>query len=253
VISADIYGVPSDYDSIRALCKEHEIPLIEDAAEGLGGFYGTAPMGTLGDFGIFSFNANKILTGGSGGMVLTQSTERSQSIRGRIHQDAIEDGSGRHRRIGFNCGMSAMAAALLLEQWPALSERVERRRKIGGEYQQLFSRVHGLQILLEPDRSRSSRWLNTIFLSSEQFPDAPNQILKELQCHRIESRRVWFPIHEQPPYAGSSFFAHCSEGPSISHRLHESGICLPSGTGLTLAEQEEVASLVCNLLSRIQD
>jgi dTDP-4-amino-4,6-dideoxygalactose transaminase len=239
VIAVDLYGQCCDYDRIAALCERHGVPLIEDAAESLGSSYRDRPAGGFGACGIFSFNGNKIITTSGGGMLVSRSRAIVERARHLATQARDQAPHYEHSEIGFNYRLSNLLAALGRGQLKSLVTKVERRRGIRRAYIDAFGGFDGIDFLHEADYGRSNAWLTCITVDPQRLGATREEIRLHLESRNIESRPVWKPMHLQP------VFRSCRvRGGEVARRLFEQGLCLPSGSGLTAAEQALVIEAV---------
>jgi len=241
LVLVHLYGQAADVDPIRAACERHGVALIEDAAESLGATYKGAQTGTLGRFGIFSFNGNKIITTSGGGMLV--STDRAIIERARFLATQARDPAPHyeHSAIGFNYRMSNVLAGIGRAQLRVLGERVKARRRIFDLYARALGDVPGISLMPEAPFGRANRWLTVIQVDPEAFGADREAIRLRLEAADIEARPVWKPMHRQP------VFASCRAiGGAVADGLFERGLCLPSGSAMT---DGDVRRVVESLLS----
>ncbi len=239
VVLVHLYGQPADIDAIAGICTEHRVALIEDAAEALGATYKEKAPGTIGRVGIFSFNGNKIITTSGGGMIVSDDEELIKKVRFWATQARDQAGHYEHSELGYNYRMSNVLAAIGRGQLRVLHERVEGKRKIFATYKNALGDLPGVAFMPEPDFCRSSRWLTCLTIDPEQAGTDRDAVIKILDAGNIESRPTWKPMHLQPLYAKNEMIGGC-----VSERLFRDGICLPSGTAMTVGEQTRVVDLV---------
>lgn len=243
VVAVDVLGQCADYAPLRAACTRHGVPLIEDAAEALGATYGDAKAGTLGDIGIFSFNGNKIVTTSGGGMLVARDpalAKRAKHLASQARAPAVHY---EHEELGFNYRLSGLLAGVGRAQLRKLDAFVTRRRALYERYRAGLQGIAGLQFMPEAGFGRSTRWLSCLTLD-QAAKARPGQVIDALSAANIEARPVWKPLHLQPVFRG----AECV-GRQVSERLFEQGLCLPSGSGLTDAEQDRVIEIVQRTLT----
>lgn len=243
VVVVHLYGTPAKMDEIRALCQEYETPLIEDAAEALGSEYHEKKCGSIGDFGVLSFNGNKIITTSGGGMLLTKQEKHAAHALKLATQAREPFPWYQHEEIGYNYRMSNICAGIGRGQMKVLEERVSKKNSI---YEYYRSALQNMPIKMSPtlDNTRPNRWLSVALLD-EDSEITPMQIIRELSKHNIESRHVWKPMHLQPVFADCPFVT-CS-GEDISGKLFENGICLPSDTKMDKEEMERITAIIRNM------
>lgn len=239
VLVVHLYGQSADLDPIVSLCREHNVTLIEDAAESLGTFYKGKHTGTFGKYGIFSFNGNKIITTSGGGMLVSNDEERIKKVRFWSTQSRDQARHYQHSELGFNYRMSNIVAGIGRGQLKVLEQRVERKRYIFDFYKRHLSDLDGLSFIPVNDFNRPNCWLTVIQLSGKV---RPIDVIVELEKHSVESRPVWKPMHLQP------FFEEYDViGGEVSTSLFENGLCLPSDTKLVDSDLLEIVSYIRRL------
>ncbi len=245
VIVVHLFGQPARMAAILEICQRYEVPVIEDAAESLGARYRGAHPGTLGEVGIFSFNGNKMITGTTGGMLVTKREAWAEKARKWSQQAVDPDPEGVknyvHSELGYNYRMSNVIAGIVRGQFEVLEERVLARRAVFDRYVAAFEDVPGLepQPELEEEGCRHSRWLSCFTVDEEAFGRSCYDLIRLLAEHNVESRPVWRPMHLQPLYEGFEMV-----GGEVAERLNRTGICLPSSSSLTQEEQDYVIDLI---------
>ena len=245
VIAVDLLGQSADMDAIVSLAREYEIPVIEDAAEVLGGVYKGRPAGSAGWTAAFSFNGNKIITTGGGGMLASNDEEAIGHVRHLSTQAKDPGPFYRHSEIGFNYRLSNVLAAIGIGQLEVLDQRVARRKWINRRYKEKLDNVPGIDFMPEADYGEPNFWLTTITIDADKFGATCEDIRLALEAANIESRRLWVPLHLQKP------FSKCRvRGGAVSERLFETGLCLPSGTAMTEDDLERVSDCICKLRQR---
>jgi dTDP-4-amino-4,6-dideoxygalactose transaminase len=228
VVLVHLYGQPADIDAIQSLCDTYGIPLIEDAAESLGARYKGCSPGTFGLAGFFSFNGNKIITTSGGGMIVSNDEQLIQKVKFWSTQARENTIHYEHAEIGYNYRMSNILAAIGRGQLRVLLQRVVQKRRLFTKYQSGLADLPGLNFMPEPGYSYSTRWLTCLTIDPDISGTNRDVVIQELEEHNIESRPTWKPMHMQPLYK------HCQViGGSVSKRLFEQGLCLPSGTAMT--------------------
>lgn len=242
VIVPHFYGMPADMEKIVQVCRKHGIIIIEDAAESLGSTYHGRQTGVLGDIGCFSFNGNKIITASCGGMVVTNNKEYADRAFHYATQAKESVPFYRHDDIGFNYRMSNITAALGLAQFETLNERVALKNMIFHNYTEKLD--PGIRMVPNIVGRRSNRWLSCGVLEKPIAVD----LVKYLNSVGVESRRVWFPLHRQPPYKGTPYIINQCGEYTASDYMFFHGICLPSSTGMTDDEHDYVCAAVNSFL-----
>ena len=238
VVVVNLYGQSADFDPIAEICSSYGVPIVEDAAESLGASYKGRPSGSFGTIGVFSFNGNKIITTSGGGMLVSQDEALVARARFLSTQSREQELHYEHQVVGYNYRMSNILAGVGRGQLRVLDDRVEARRNIFYRYRDGLSACHLLEWMPEPEWSRSNRWLSACIINPEVALINVKQIINKLAAERIEARPLWKPMQMQPLYAHCKYFAH--DGQSVSQRLFEQGICLPSGSNMTEEQQDRV-------------
>ncbi len=247
-ISVDLYGQGCDYDVIMALCKKHNVLLIEDSAEALGSDYKHKKCGSFGEMGIFSFNGNKIITTSSGGMLVSSNEDYVKKARFLATQAREPVLHYEHKELGYNYRMSNLLAAVGRGQLEVLDERVAKRNFIFNRYEKALSHVDGLNFMEEANYGKSNRWLTALTVDKEVVGISRSKIIDFLGKESIESRPVWKPMHMQPLYKR---FEYCKSGrKDISGKLFENGLCLPSGSNLSEQDQNRIIDIILSLVNK---
>ena len=239
VIVVHLYGLAADLDPIKDLCARCGVTLIEDAAESLGTTYKGRHTGTIGDYGIFSFNGNKIITTSGGGMLISHSEERTKKVRFWATQARDPAPHYQHSELGYNYRMSNISAGIGRGQLKVLDERVTKKRSIFGFYQREMAGLEGISFMPINSWNEPNCWLTCLTLTSHVRPADVMQVLSK---ENIESRPIWKPMHLQPYYAECDYV-----GGEVSQELFENGVCLPSDTKMTAGDLERVCSIVKGL------
>jgi dTDP-4-amino-4,6-dideoxygalactose transaminase len=237
VIVVHLYGIPANLDKISLLCKQYNVPLIEDAAESLGSKYKGKHTGTFGKFGILSFNGNKIITTSGGGMVISEDKEAIEKMRFWATQARDKARHYQHSEIGYNYRMSNVSAAIGRGQLKVLDQRVKRRREIFSLYKKGFSNNPSIKLMpaFSYD-SFSNCWLTSITIND---PIKVVPLIEYLELFNIETRPLWKPMHLQPFYENYDFV-----GNKTSDNLFNHGLCLPSDSKLLNEDIEYVIKKV---------
>ena len=237
IIVVHLYGMPAKMKEIMAIANRYNIPVIEDAAEALGSSIDGKACGSFGDFGILSFNGNKIITTSGGGALLSNNLEALQKARFLATQAKDNAPHYEHSQMGYNYRMSNIAAAIGVGQLKVLNQRVAARRANHDFYQALLANVEGVQFLEEPEGYYSNRWLSCIIIDPAITGVSREDLRLALEKENIESRPLWKPMHMQPLFAQSAYY-----GTDFIEKLFQEGICLPSGSNLTPQEKERILS-----------
>ncbi len=249
VIVVNIYGQSADYDTLCSICDRHNVPIIEDAAESLGATYKHQASGTLGKIGIYSFNGNKILTTSGGGMLVSNDNDlikkacflSTQAREATLHYE--------HRVLGYNYRMSNILAGIGRGQMHVLAKRVQARRRIFQYYKKNLSHISAIQWMPEAEYGYATRWLSVMLLDQDETSLTPEKIINYFSGRNIELRHVWKPMHLQPLFSGCLFYNH-EKNQSISENLFKQGVCLPSGSNLTQADQDRIIEILTELFMR---
>ena len=242
VIVVNLYGQSSDMDIILDICKDYGVPVIEDAAESLGATYKGKASGTLGKYGIYSFNGNKIITTSGGGMLVSDDIEGLEKARFWASQSRDPAVHYQHSRIGYNYRLSNILAGVGRGQLRVLDERVVMRGAIFDRYRRALSKIPGVLFMPEASFGISTHWLTALTIDQQLCGVSVSNVIDALGKEDIESRPVWKPLHLQPLYSRCSYYPHSFE--SISDRVFESGICLPSGSSMSENDQERVIQII---------
>lgn len=280
VVVAHLYGTPGKVDEIREICKRHGAVIIEDAAESLGASYKGVQTGTFGDYNAISFNGNKIITGSSGGMLLTDDLEAANKVRKWSTQSRENAPWYQHEELGYNYRMSNVIAGVVRGQFPYLEEHIAQKKAIYERYKKGFQ---GLPVTMNPydeDSSEPNFWLSCLLIEPEAMckqvrgeqealyiPEAgktcPTEILETLARYNAEGRPIWKPMHMQPIYRMNGFVTREGNGRAktnayiaggavgkdgrpldVGMDLFHRGLCLPSDNKMTEEEQKKVIEIV---------
>jgi pyridoxal phosphate-dependent aminotransferase EpsN len=243
VMVVHLFGMSAELDSIAEICRRYGLPLIEDAAESLGALYYGRHPGTVGAVGVFSFNGNKIITGTTGGMLVASSPAMAERVRKWSQQAREPDPLGInnyvHSELGYNYRMSNVIAGIVRGQLDVLQTRVEQRRAVFSRYTQEFADLPGLEAQPELPHCRHSRWLSAFQVDEARFGMSAVELIRYLHAANVEARPVWRPMHTQPLYRG----CECIGG-AVADDLHRCGVCLPSSSSLSEADQAFVIDRV---------
>jgi dTDP-4-amino-4,6-dideoxygalactose transaminase len=241
-VPVDLYGTPANHNELLPLFSRHGIPVLEDAAEGLGAMHGDQAVGSLGVAGVISFNGNKLLTTTGGGIVVTDDAEFAEKVRYWATQSRDDYPWYEHSEIGYNYRLSNVLAALGSSQLRRVHSEVERRRNLREIYRHRLSSRSGVQVQEDPAWGTSNAWLTIVTFDSKSFPGAAFRVRDNLASANIESRPTWKPMHQQPVFFGSPTFLN-----GRADKLFEEGLCLPSGAGVTT----DVVERICAVITRV--
>jgi dTDP-4-amino-4,6-dideoxygalactose transaminase len=239
VVSVDLYGQCADYGRIEAICARYGVPLIEDAAEGLGATCGSRHAGGFGTCAAFSFNGNKIITTSGGGMLVSDRRdiiERARHLSTQARQPAAHY---EHLDIGYNYRLSNLLAAVGRGQLAGIDGKIARRRAIKARYAGALGGVAGITFMPEAPYGLSNAWLTCATIDAAEFGIDREALRLFLEQRDIESRPVWKPMHLQPVFRGCQ-----TRGGDVAADLFNRGICLPSGSNLTAAQQDRVIATI---------
>lgn len=247
IIAVHIYGNPYKIDEIHAIADQYQIPIIEDSAEALGSTYKGKKCGTFGNFGIFSFNGNKIVTASSGGILVTKSRVLKEKAVFYANQAKDSAAHYQHSEIGYNYRMSNICAGIGIGQMMILDQNVAGRREMHNFYKTLFENNKNVQLFKNINEDYfSNYWLSTILVE----PDIKNSINKEnlqkaFDKANIECRPLWKPLHLQPIFNKYLYY-----GNNIAENLFDNGLCLPSGSNLSIEDKNRIGKVISDFFNR---
>lgn len=244
LILVHLYGQPADVDAICAVCRDYGVAVIEDAAEALGAYYKGRALGLDGLVGAYSFNGNKIITTGGGGMLVAKDqalVERARYLSTQARQPVPHY---EHTEAGFNYRLSNVLAAIGIGQMEGLAGLVQRTRGIFAQYKAAFADVPAIRMMPVPQWATSSHWLSCLLLDPTRTNATPESVRLRLEGLNIESRPLWKPMHLQPVFAASECI-----GGAVSEELCRHGLCLPSGAYMT---EEQVALVANEVIAAVQ-
>ena len=241
VIVVHLYGLSADMDKIVKLCKKYNVTLIEDAAESLGTTYKGRYTGTFGDYGIFSFNGNKIITTSGGGMLVSRNQERIEKVRFWSTQARDKARHYQHSELGFNYKMSNVVAGVGRGQLKVLDQRVKKKQHIYNYYKEHLKDINDIEFMPINKWNNPNCWLTSIILKGEI---RPIEIIEALEKENIESRHVWKPMHIQPFFEKYDYL-----GSDVGEHLYLKGLCLPSDTKIKYEQLDEIINIIKGLWS----
>jgi dTDP-4-amino-4,6-dideoxygalactose transaminase len=239
VITVDMYGQCADYDPLLAACDRYGVALIEDAAEALGATYRGRAAGSFGLAGVLSFNGNKIVTTGGGGMLVTDDERVATRTRYLATQARDPVPHYEHREVGYNYRLSNLLAAIGRGQVQRLGALISARGETSRYYRAGLGDLHGLEFLPVADYGSPNWWLTCLLVDAETFGASRDQIIARLAAENIEARPTWKPMHLQPVFQGLPV-----RGGAVSADLFRRGLCLPSGSALTDHDRQRVVDAV---------
>lgn len=244
ILAVHLYGMPYMIDEIHAFAKAYKIPIIEDSAEALGSTYKGRKCGTFGDYGILSFNGNKIITTSGGGAMVCHSKEvKSKTIF--LGTQALDVAPHyQHSEVGYNYRLSNVSAGIGRGQMEVLDSHIDLRRSMNTFYQELFKDINGVEVFKERDETVwSNHWLSAIMVDPAKTEGITREDIRLAFLKvNIESRPLWKPMHMQPLYKDYPYY-----GKKVCEHLFENGLCLPSGSNLTDENRERISKVVRKL------
>ena len=248
VLVAHVLGLPADLAPIRSACDRHGVLLIEDAAEALGAGYLAGPLagrqvGTIGIVGCFSFNGNKIITTGGGGMIAASDASMAVHAKHLTTQARLPGPEYLHDEVGYNYRLTNLAAALGVAQLERLPAFIERKQQIAARYDTAFRNLPGITVPPRPDWARPTLWLYSVLIDPAIAGIDRKWMLAQLAAAGIQTRPVWAPAHLMPFYRDAPRL-----GGAVGDRLFAQGLSLPCSTGLTDADQDRVIDAVLSAL-----
>ena len=273
VVVAHLYGTPGKIDEIKAVCDKHGAVIVEDAAESLGATYKGVQTGTFGSFNCISFNGNKIITGSSGGMLLTDDEEAANKVRKWSTQSRENAPWYQHEELGYNYRMSNVIAGVVRGQFPYLEEHIAQKKAI---YERYKEGLKGLPVSMNPYDEQNSEpnfWLSCMIIDeeamckqvrgeqdvlyiSEPGKSCPTEILEKLAEYNAEGRPIWKPMHMQPIYRMNPLITRNGSGRArtnayiaggcedIGMDIFNRGLCLPSDNKMTVEEQNVIIEVI---------
>ena len=264
VVVAHLYGTPGKIDEIKKICDENNAIIIEDAAESLGATYKGKQTGTFGKYNCISFNGNKIITGSSGGMLLTDEIDALNKAKKWSTQSREAAPWYQHEEVGYNYRMSNVIAGVIRGQIPHLEEHIAQKKAIYERYKEGFKDLPVKMNPIDLKNSNPNYWLSCMIINKEAMApqvrgetkalyrkeagkSSPTEILETLSKYNAEGRPIWKPMHMQPVFKKYPFFNHNKKGISVSEDLFNTGICLPSDVNMNKKEQMKVIEIIRSL------
>ena len=261
VMVVHLYGMCANLEEIMAICREHGTLVIEDAAESLGTTYRGKWTGTFGDYGIYSFNGNKIITTSGGGMLVCNIKDQKSAkemvakVRFWATQSREKARHYQHEEIGYNYRMSNISAGIGRGQLKVLKDRVEKKRYIFNYYKKALKEIQAIHFMPMMEETYCNCWLTCIQVDESMTDVTPDMIMDALDKEKIESRPIWKPMHLQPVFKGNEFVTEVEEplaivdtdkgaDNSVGGTLFRNGVCLPSDTKMTDEELERVCGII---------
>ena len=274
VVLAHLYGTPAKIDELKAVCEKHGALIVEDAAESLGAVYKGKQTGIFGDYNAISFNGNKIITGSSGGMLLTDDKEAANKARKWSTQSREDAAWYQHEELGYNYRMSNVIAGVVRGQYPHLAEHIAQKKAI---YMRYKEGLKGLLVQMNPYDEKNSEpnfWLSCLIIDkdamcrqvrgekeslyiSEPGKSCPTEILEAIASINAEGRPIWKPMHMQPIYRSHAFVTAAGNGRARSNAyiketgfvdvgedIFERGLCLPSDNKMTMDQVDRICEVI---------
>jgi dTDP-4-amino-4,6-dideoxygalactose transaminase len=239
VILVHLYGLSAEMDKIVDICKKHKAILIEDAAESLGTLFKGQYTGTFGDYGIYSFNGNKIITTSGGGMLVSNNEERIAKARFWATQSRDPARHYEHSELGYNYRMSNVVASIGRGQLKVLNQRIQQKKAIFEFYNRELGSLEGVAFMPINSWNAPNYWMSCMTLSGKV---RPMDIMKALEAEHIEARPIWKPMHQQPFFKDYDFI-----GNGVSDQIFENGLCLPSDTKMSEVDLSLISGIIKGL------
>ena len=275
IVVAHLYGTPGKIDEIKKIATAHGAVIVEDAAESLGATYKGKETGSFGDYGCISFNGNKIITGSSGGMFLTDSKEDAEKVRKWSTQSREAAPWYQHEELGYNYRMSNVIAGVVRGQIPYLEEHIAQKKAIYMRYKEGLKELPVQMNPYDEKNSEPNFWLSCMLIDkdamcrqvrggqnalyiSESGKSCPTEILETLAKYNAEGRPIWKPMHEQPIFRMNPFIIREGNGRAktnayieggcedVGMDIFERGLCLPSDNKMTAEEQNQIIEIIKN-------
>ena len=246
IIPVYLYGMPGMIDEIMEVARRYEIPVVEDSAEAFGSRYRGQLCGTFGDYGIMSFNGNKMITTSGGGGLICPDEATKKRIMFFATQSREPKPYYLHKEIGYNYRMSNICAGIGRGQMTVLDEHLAHHKHLCDRYVELFANVDGITVHTNPDeRYDSNYWLNTITIDPVKTGTDYETVRQHLEACNIESRPLWKPMHTQPVFQGAPAYVN-----GVSEEIFGVGLCLPSGPCVSDEDVELVAQEIINCCNK---
>ena len=240
IVPVHVLGHPVDLDPILTAAQKFGLKVIEDATEGLGATYRGRPLGSIGDIGCLSFNGNKIITTGGGGMLVTSNEEWAQKAKYLTTQAKDDPIEYIHKEIGYNYRLTNIQAAIGCAQMEQLDAYVAAKREIADRYSLAFRDISGIVPMRQASWAKSTFWMYTVLIKEEKFGINSRHLLQALAAQKIQCRPLWQPIHQSPAHA----LSRAGELP-VSEQLSKEALSLPCSVGLSKDAQQRVINQVC--------
>ena len=244
IIAVHLYGMPYKVDEIKKISEKYEIPIVEDSAEALGSTYKGQKCGTFGDISILSFNGNKIITTSGGGALVSRNLNHKEKAIFLATQARDAAPHYQHSEIGYNYRLSNISAGIGRGQMQVLDKHVGLRRKMNQFYHEIFQKAKGVKVFSEPTSDYfSNHWLSCILIDKKLCGFSSEAIRLAMAENNIESRPLWKPMHLQPVFRNAPYY-----GSTVSEKLFEIGLCLPSGSNLKVEEKVKINDVLIRFI-----
>ncbi len=245
IIPVHLYGMPAKMDEILSIAEKYSIPVLEDSAEAMGSRYKGKMCGTLGKYGVLSFNGNKMITTSGGGALICPDEEAAKRVKFYATQARESFPYYYHKEIGFNYRLSNVSAAIGCGQMEVVDEHLARRRQIRRLYAEGFFGIEEIKVMDNPSEDFDSNfWLTTILIDPS-LGKTPDEVRLALDAENIECRLLWRPMHMQPVFSDAPNY-----GGSLSEELFSKGLCLPSGSSLSDSDIERVVDCIRGIFKK---
>ena len=247
LVPVHVLGHPVDLAPLLDLAKKYDLRIVEDATESLGAFYRGQPVGHLADLACFSFNGNKLLTTGGGGMIVTDNAEwarRAKYLTTQAKDDPVEYV---HHEVGYNYRLTNILAAMGCAQMEMLDEYIAAKRRIAARYQETLKDLPGLTLMGEAEWAESTFWMYTVLIDEPRFGGSSRTLLAKLQDRKIQTRPLWQPLHLSTAHAGAKMLHN-----GVSDRLYRDALSLPCSVGLKPDQQDRVIEAIHEIHAELQ-
>jgi perosamine synthetase len=245
IVPVHVLGHPVDMDWLMTLAEEFGLAVIEDATESLGATYRGRQSGTIGHLGCFSFNGNKILTTGGGGMIVTERADFAHRAKHLSNQAKVDPVEYEHDEIGYNYRLTNIQAAIGVAQLERLACHLAAKRAIARRYSEAFATIDGLASMRQSGGIEGTWWLFTVLVDAVRFGTDSRELMRKLAEYRIQSRPLWRPLHKGLPHEGRQLL-----GGAVAESLYATALSLPSSVGLALNDQLRVIDTIRDLAAR---
>jgi perosamine synthetase len=239
VLPVDLLGHPADMRAVVDIARGRDLAVVEDATESLGALYRGQPVGRLSDVACFSFNGNKIVTSGGGGMITTDDSAWAARARFLTTQARTDSAESIHGEVGFNYRLTNIQAAVGVAQVERLDGFVDAKRAIAGRYRTAVEGIDGLRMMGEAPWARAAFWLSTVLVDADRYGRTSRDLLMALKCRSIEARPLWQPLHLSPAHRASAA-APCP----VAEELYRNAVSLPSSVALSEHDQQRVVDVL---------